>query len=320
MWAAAFCLALAGPCAAQAPQAAGELLASSRPHELAPLRSAPAEPDLTFRKELAEVHLTLTATDERNRTVADLEPGQFTILDDGKPVTTLTDFHRESDLPLDIGLVIDASDSTAAEFAAEKMAAIRFVRGVLRPESDRAFVEEFGTHVAAVQDLTGDRDRLVEAIQGLRPLGLTSLYDAVLVACRDRFALPGPGPVRRAVVLLSDGEDSYSMHGLGDVILAAQQAGVTIYAIAFHPAGRMPPGDRVLTRLTQATGGRYFVIWRPTQLQKAFSEIESELRSAYSISYVLTAGQRDGRYHQLQVRASSKVRIRARSGYLAPEP
>ncbi len=301
------------------PRGAGALLASSRTHELPPLRSTPAETGLTLRKELAEVHLTLTVTDERDRSVNDLQAGQITILDDGKPVTTLTDFRRESDLPLDIGMVIDASDSTEKEFAVEKMAAIGFVRRVLRPESDRAFVEGFGTHVAAVQDLTGDSERLAEAIEDLRPLGLTSLYDAVLVACHDHFAAPGRGPARRALVLLSDGEDSYSMHGLGDAILVAQQAGVTIYAITFHRASAVSRGDRVLARLTQATGGRYFVISRPLQLQNAFARIESELRSHYSISYVLTTGQRDGRYHQLEVRASGKVRIRARSGYQAPE-
>ncbi len=317
-WGAALWLLFAGSSAAQ-DTASGALLASSRPHEVAPLGITSAETALTLRKETAEVHLVVTATDERDRVVTDLAAGQLTILDDGKPVTTITDFRREADLPLDIGVVIDASDSTAKQLASEKAAAVGFLRGVMRPESDRAFVEGFGTRVVLRQELTGDHERLAEAIEKVPPLGLTSLYDAVVVACRDRFAKDGRGAARRALVLLSDGEDSYSLHGLGDSVLAAQQSGVTLYAITFHRASVVTRGDRVLAQLTQATGGRYFVISRPLQLQSAFSKIVAELRSHYSISYVLAAGQRDGRYHRLQVQASGKVKVRTRSGYQAPE-
>lgn len=312
-------LCLASSAAQETGRVAGDLLASSRSRDAAPLRITAADSGLTLRKEFAEVHLMVTATDDRDRAVTDLSARQLTILDDGKPVTSITDFHRESDLPLDIGMVIDASDSTAKQFAVEKRAAAGFLREVMRPESDRAFVEGFGTRVSLVQDLTVDHDRLAEAIANLPTLGLTSLYDAVYLACRDRFAASGPGPVRRVIVLLTDGEDSYSIHGLDDAILAAQQSGVTIYALAFHPASEVSTGDRVLARLTQATGGRYFVISRPPQLRNAFAEMESELRSDYSISYALTAGQRDGRYHLLQVRAAGNVRVRTRGGYLAPQ-
>lgn len=320
LWGAVLGLLFLGSSAAQdAAHEARALLVSDRRLDLAMLSVAAPEAGLALRKEAAEVHLEVTAVDERGRAVTDLTPGQLTILDDGKPVTTITDFRREADLPLEIGVVIDASDSTARQFAREKAAAIGLIRDVMRPQSDRAFVEGFGTRVALVQGVTGDRDRLVRAIEKLPPLGLTSLYDALLVACGERFADSGAAAPRRALVLLSDGEDSYSMHGLGDAILAAQQAGVTIYALTFHRAREVSRGDRVLARLAQATGGRYFVISRPAQLQNAFTKIGSELRSHYSISYALTAGQRDGRYHQLQVQASGKVKIHTRSGYQAPE-
>ena len=297
------------------------LMASTSAYSASPDRApSPEASGITLRKEMAEVHLELTATDAQRRPVATLDASQVTILDEGLPVTTVTDFRRESDLPLDLGILIDASDSVGLQLAMEQQAAIDLARRVLRQDSDRAFVEAFGTKVLLLHGLTGDRDRIAGAIRNLQPLGLTSLYDAIFAACHDRFSAPGVGLVRRAIVLLTDGEDSYSIHGLDEAILSAQSSAVTIYAIALHRASKFPSvGDRVLDRLTEATGGRYFVVSRPRQLQMAFADIESELRSGYSISYALPEHQRDGRYHSLRVQASGNVSIRTRSGYLAPE-
>ncbi len=319
-WAAALGLLLVASVAAQDGfRGADRLLASSQPQGVAPLRVTAAAPDLTLRKDLAEVHLMLTATDQQNRIVTGLALAQLTVWDDGRPVATITDFHRESDLPLDIGIVIDASDSTAKQLAAEKTAAMEFLGRVMRPDTDRAFVEVFGTRMAWLQGFTGDNRLLADAIQRVSPLGLTSLFDAVFLARQDRFAISGPGAVRRILVLFTDGEDSYSLHGLDDAVLAAQQAGVAVYAITFHPVSQTSAGDRWLARLTQATGGRLLVLSRPPDSAKAFAQLAQELRLDYSLSYALPAGHRDGRYHRLQVQASGNVQVRTRSGYLAPE-
>jgi len=312
------CVLIFSAAAAQEDLAGTPTLFASR-RAYTPVPAPQVGGELTLRKEMAEVHLELTAMDAQSRPVTDLTAAQLTILDEGKVVTTITDFRRDSDLALDLGIVIDASDSVGKQLKEEKEAAMGFIRRSIRADSDRAFVEAFGTKVLFLQGPTGDAGLIADVIRNLSPLGLTSLYDAVFLACHDGFEASKRGPVRRSVVLITDGEDSYSIHGLEDAILAAQRSAVTIYAITLHPAGEASVGDRVLGRLTEATGGRHFVISRRSQLQLAFELIESELRSDYSVSYALTDGQRDGRYHRVQVQASGNRKIRTRSGYLAPE-
>lgn len=275
----------------------------------------PADTGFVLRKNVDEIHLTFTVTDKQRHAVFGLERTQIELEDNQLPVNSVVDFRSDHNLPLQLALVIDASGSVQKYFASEQQAALSFVNRVLRPGSDRAFVAAFGNKFAVLDVPTADPVQLARSVAQLHAGGVTALYDA-LMKTYNELARGQRRLSRRAVVLLSDGEDNNSYHALADAMEGALRADIAVYAISLR--GRATRGDDTLRELARTTGGRAFIVRRPEEVGAAFEEIEQELRSQYTITF--RPGERDGRFHrlQVQVRGATGVEVRARAGYWAP--
>jgi VWFA-related protein len=280
----------------------------------------PNSPLITIRKRVDEVNVLFIATDRRGKFVRNLNQKDFSILDDNKPPQAILNFRRETDLPLELGFLVDVSGSVRSRFTFEQEAAVGFLQHVIRPGFDKAFVVGFNSRSQLVQDYTDDTAKLSEGVHRLHAGGGTALYDAIYRACRDKLLRErGDRPVRRAILLLSDGEDNQSDVSRQAAIEMAQRAEVIIYAISTDESGTVQRGDRVLEQLAEATGGRAFFPYKMKDVTKSFVAIEDELRSQYVISYKPADFDADGRYRSIEISAlKNDVHVRARKGYFAP--
>ncbi len=275
----------------------------------------------TFRKQVDEVNVVFTVTDKHGHFVKNLTQNDFRILDDNKPALSIRHFSSETNLPLRVGLLVDASNSIRDRFRFEQEAAIEFLNQIVRPRFDRAFVIGFDTTAEVTQDFTDNSEQLSRGIRILRPGGGTALFDAVYFACRDKLAkAQANGPSRRAIILLSDGEDNQSRVTREEAIEMAQRAEVIIYTISTNVSGVKLRGDKVLERLADATGGRAFFPFKIQDVSNAFAEIQDELRSQYLLAYKPADLKADGRYRSIDIVADNHktLRVRARKGYFAP--
>jgi len=276
---------------------------------------------LTIHKRVDEVNVLFIATDKHGKFVRDLSQADFTILDDHKPPQSILNFRRETDLPLHLGLLIDVSGSVDSRFDFEQNAAISFLRHALRQGFDKAFVVGFNTQSQMPQDYTDNVDLLAAGIHRLHDGGGTALYDAVYRACKEKFLKDRPEhPTRKAIVLVSDGEDNQSEVSRAQAIEMAQRAEVIIYAISTDDSGLILRGDKNLEQLAEATGGRAFFPCKMKDVTHSFAAIEDELRSQYSISYKPADFDADGRYRSIEISALKQgLQVRARKGYFAPQ-
>ena len=285
------------------------------------------EPDqsvLTIKKRVNEVNVLFIATDRHGKFVRDLTEDDFAFLDDNKPPQSISNFRRETDLPLQLGLLIDTSGSVRGRFDFEQEAATSFLQHTLRTNFDKAFVMGFSGRSLVTQDFTDNVTLLSQGIQSLRAGGGTALYDAVYHACRDKLLKDkdkdrGERPRRRAIIIVSDGEDNQSEVSRAQAIEMAQRAEVIIYAISTDDSGLILRGDNVLQALADATGGRAFFPFKMKDIKNSFSAIEDELRSQYVVSYQPADFDDDGRYRSIEITALKKdLQVRARKGYYAP--
>jgi len=275
----------------------------------------------TIRRTVNEVNVVFTVTDKHGRYVKDLKKNDFTVVDDRRPAQEIRSFHNESDLPLLVGLLVDASNSIRDRFKFEQEAAIEFLNQTIRPRYDKAFVVGFDVTPEVTQDFTDDTEALSRGIRALRPGGGTAMYDALYFSCRDKLLKARQsGPVRRAVILLSDGDDNQSHVSREEAIEMAERADVIVYTISTNVAGSRGRGDKVLERIAEATGGRAFFPFQLTDIANVFLEIQDELRSQYALSYRPADFRADGRYHSIEILAQNHkgLRIRSRRGYYAP--
>lgn len=281
-----------------------------------------APPQLeTFRKRVDEVNVVFTVTDKHKRFVKDLSESDFRVLDDGKPPQAVVHFRRETDLPLRVALLVDASSSIRERFQFEQEASIEFFAQIIRPKFDKAAVVGFDSTVEVTQDFTDQTELLGKGVRMLRPGGGTALYDAIYKTCRDKLMTTDPGQaVRRAMVVLSDGVDNQSHATREEAIDMALRAEVVIYAISTNvSAGGDRSGDKVMERIAEATGGRVFFPFHIEDVANYFSEIQAELRSQYAIAYKPSAFAFDGRFRTIDISAlDKKYRVRSRKGYYAP--
>jgi Ca-activated chloride channel family protein len=275
----------------------------------------------TIRRTVNEVNVVFTVTDKHGRYVKDLKENDFSVLDDRKPPRQIRTFHSETDLPLQVGLLIDASNSVRDRFRFEQEAAIEFLNQITRPGYDKAFVIGFDTTPEVTQDFTDNTELLSRGVHALRAGGGTAMYDALYFACRDKLLkAPRTGPIRRAIILLSDGQDNQSRVTREEAIEMAQRADVIVYTISTNVSGIKQSGDKVLERIAEATGGRAFFPFQMTDVANAFAEIQDELRSQYLVAYIPDDFQHDGRYRTIEIMAHQKKQfhVRARRGYYAP--
>ncbi len=276
----------------------------------------------TIRTNVDEVRVIFTVTDKRGRFVKDLVQKDFTVLDDRRPVDKINNFSHQTNLPLRVGLLVDTSTSIRDRFKFEQESAIEFLNDIIRAKFDKAFVMGFDSTAEVTQDFTDDTDLLNRGVRGLRPAGGTAIYDAVYRACRDKLMKESAGTaVRKAIILLSDGEDNQSVVTREEAVEMAQRSEVIIYAISTNTSGLKLRGDKVLERFADATGGRAFFPFKVSDVANAFQEIQDELRSQYAIAYKPANFQADGRYHAIEIAADNKkYKVRARKGYYAPKP
>ncbi len=284
--------------------------------------NAPSDdPVLTIRVPTNEVNVVFTVTDKHGRRITDMKQGDFRVADDNKPPQEIRSFHAETNLPLQVGLLIDASNSVRDRFKFEQESAIEFLNQTIHPHKDQAFVVGFDVTPEITQDFTDNTELLAHGVHELRPGGGTALYDALYYACRERL-LKGPKSttVRRAIILLSDGDDNQSHVTREEAIEMAQRAEAIVYTISTNVSGTKAAGDKVLERIADATGGRPFFPFQIRDVANAFAEIQDELRSQYAIAYKPADFKADGHYRTIEIEANDRknFRVRARRGYYAP--
>jgi Ca-activated chloride channel homolog len=268
-----------------------------------------------------EVNVVFTVTDKHGRRITDLKQNDFRVLDDNKPPDEIRSFHAESNLPLQVGLLIDASNSVRDRFKFEQESAIEFLNQTIQPRKDQAFVIGFDVTPEVTQDFTDNSELLAHGVHALRPGGGTALYDALYYACRDKLLkAPKSITVRRAIILLSDGDDNQSHVTREEAIEMAQRAEAVVYTISTNVSGTPGPGDKVLDRIADATGGRPFHPFQIRDVANAFAEIQDELRSQYAISYKPADFKTDGHYRSIDIEANDRknFRVRSRRGWYAP--
>jgi VWFA-related protein len=271
--------------------------------------------------DVTRVNILFTVTDKKGRFVTDLTKSDFDVVENKKP-QTIQQFTAESDIPLRIAILVDTSNSIRDQFRFEQQAAIRFIQSVLRPKEDRLMLVSFDSAAEMVSDLTSDQKKLEEGIKSMRPGGGTALYDAIYFAAKEKLMMDQPrDKFRRAMVIISDGEDTESRMSRDQALEMAQKADVVIYAISTNITREDKDGDKVLRYLTEETGGQAFFPFKIEDLDQSFENIANELRHQYNIFYRPEPLKTDGLYHQVTVRTKGRkdLIVRARKGYYAPK-
>jgi Ca-activated chloride channel family protein len=284
-----------------------------------PASDAAAAP--VIRVGVNEVNLIFTVTDKHGNYIPNLQQSDFALLDDQKAPAKVNSFRQQINLPLRVGIVIDASTSIRTRFKFEQQAASEFLLQVLKSRSDRAFVMGFDVTPTVTQDWTNNLDGLETGINRLRPGGGTALRDSVYTACRDKLldVSRGQEPVRKAMILLSDGEDNQSRVYLDEAVKMCQRAETIIYAISTNWTPSRGSGDKVLTQMAEATGGQVFFPPSVEEVSNSFHSIEEELRSQYALTYTPADFKYDGSFRPIYLFANDRhYQVRARKGYFAP--
>ncbi len=288
------------------------------------------------------VNLFFNVKDRRGALIPNLTKDSFQVFEDGKP-QTIKYFSAESNQPLTLGLLIDSSASQERVLEDEKIAGAQFLREVLKKD-DLAFVISFDVNVDLLQDYTNDAAMLRHAMNrarinsggaggGLPGLGGgplptsnnprgTLLYDAVYLASNEKLAKEVG---RKAMILLTDGEDQGSQMRIAQAVEAAQKADAICYVIMIADrwfyGGMGYSGDKQMKKLTEETGGRVINAGnKPEKLKEAFDQIAAELRTQYNIGYTPTNNARDGSFRRVEIKPTQKdLKIQARQGYYAPD-
>lgn len=283
---------------------------------------AAAVQEPVFRSDVNVVSVLAAVQTKQGEIVRDLNKDDFTLLENGRP-QTIQYFSRESDLPLTLGLMVDTSGSQQRVMEPERAASFRFLDRVLREDKDKIFIVQFDIGVYVRQKLTSSRRELEESLslvdtQTRKELerfgGGTRLYDSVVKVSRE--ILHGQTG-RKALIMLTDGEDVGSEATLGEAIDAAQRADTLIFSILFSDGGGHG-GSGVLRRMSRETGGRYLEVSKKLGIQQTFDLIQEELRSQYSIGYVSNVPAIAPEFRKIQLSVKTKgLVVRARDRYWA---
>jgi VWFA-related protein len=287
-----------------------------------------------FRKNVNLVNVLFTVKDKHGALIPNLTKDHFDLLDEGKP-QTIKYFSAQSDVPITLGLLIDSSYSMNRTLPEEKVVAGGFLQKVLT-NKDLAFVISFDVSVDLLQDLTSDMHSLRTGMEkarintntvGMSPMGGpgpvptaggqnkgTLLFDAVYLAA-DEILSKQVG--RKAMVIITDGDDVGSKLKLKDSIEAAQRADAVAYVLLITDPG-YPSNSSDMSKLAEQTGGRIINVRGPDKLDKAFAEIAAELRSQYLLGFSPTNPLNDGKFRRLEVKSKDGYKIQARKGYYPP--
>lgn len=304
------------------------------------------EEDEVLKVEAELVNITFTAADKDRRFVTNLKKEDVRILEDGQPQEIFT-FERQIGLPLSLAIVIDTSNSQERTLPEEKRAALSFIEDVVRPNKDEVAVLSFTGETTLEQDLTGSLPRIRRAIErvefvppagyagggvtvGTPPIsgtnqqvaGSTAVWDALWVTS-DEVMRNAPQNTRRAIILLSDGVNTYGSKRINDAVEQALKAEAIIYCIGIGDDFFQGVDEGSLKKIAERTGGRAYFPRDERDLQRAFDQIQEELRSQYLIAYEPTNAKKDGSYRKVEVQITNnqlekqKIKLTHRQGYFA---
>lgn len=298
-----------------------------------PAAQNPPAPQGPIRVDVNLVNLFASVRDGSKRLIPNLPKDAFQVFEDGKE-QQIDFFKAETDLPLTLGILMDTSGSMYTIFGAEQEAASRFLRRVLRPKQDLAMIMTFDTDVDLLADFTADGDRLERAIQRARvsvPAGRvtpgtipggsggTNLYDAIYLACKEKLSRESG---RKALIVLTDAEDTGSKVKLSEALETAQRTDAVIHVLLISARGGFGFGGAnagVGKKLAEETGGRMIEVNNERDLERAFDQISEELRSQYTIGYYPSNAARDGSFRKIKVETKNKdMKVLTRKGYYAP--
>ncbi len=266
------------------------------------------------------VSISFSVLNKKGGLVTDLAQNDFKVLENNMP-QAITNFSRETNLPLNIGMLIDTSNSIREKMRFEQEAAIDFFHTTLRRKRDKGALVTFDSNIQILQDFTDDPDVLTKAVNRLKAGGGTKMFDAIYLVCREKLINEFGG--RNVVLLISDGDDNMSNESLESALEMAQRAKISIYTISTNSSGffgmEAPKNDKILRRLAEETGGRVFYPAKSDELAQSFYEVSQELRSQYSLAYRSTHTIKDGSFRAVKIEAGRRdVRVKARKGYYAP--
>ena len=295
--------------------------------------ATPPPNDDTGAVKTFEVRLPVTVTDKKKKKnlIAGLTRGDFTVFEDGAPqeLTFFTD--EKTNPPVYVGVLMDTSPSAAGKMTFSKEAAKNFIYTVTRIRKDKAAFMTFDNEVNLLQDFTDKLDLLDKAVDKVKKVGSqTALYDAIWQFSDEKLR---NAPGRRVIVVITDGDDTFSRAELRDAIDIAQRTETTVFGISTKAGflGTVPgveagtvkdKGDKLLTQLCEQTGGEAFFTGDMLDLEKAFKKISDELRSQYIITYRPSNQNFDGKERKIEVRFTDKskdgdFKIRTKSSYRA---
>jgi VWFA-related protein len=286
---------------------------------------AVAQETPTFTVGVNVVNILANVMDKHGAIIRDLQQSDFTILEDGRS-QAIRYFARQTDLPLTLGLLVDTSMSQEHVLNAERAASFRFLDRVLREKKDQIFITQFDIAVLTRQPLTSSYKDLNDALSQVdtptrRELENggdrgTLLLDAIVQASKETMAKQQG---RKALILLTDGDDNGSEATLAAAIEAAQRADTLIFSILFSDAGiGHGPGQYILQHLSRETGGGYFEVSKKQNIDQIFDAIQDELRSQYSLGYVSDRPPTIGEFRKIQLKlATPGLTVQARNRYFA---
>jgi len=295
--------------------------------------ASPATIDQEQEKEVVNVRrvrLPITVTDKKGQLVTGLTQNDFQILEDKVPqqIDSFTS-EENNNLPLYVGVLMDTSPSTAGKLKFEQESAMNFIQTVVRPRKDRVLFATFDDQITLRQDFTDRLELLDRAVFAVKATGKqTALYDAIWQFCDEKMR---SAQGRRSLVIITDGDDTYSRADINDAIDIAQRTETTIFAISTKAglsavvpgveAGTIKDqGDKGLERLCAETGGAAFFTGDMLALERSFTKIARELRSQYLITYKSTNNLYDGSYRRVDVKLTSghdNMKPRTKRGYKA---
>lgn len=307
----------------------------------------PEDEEITIDTEV--VNILFTAQDKDRRLLLGLKKEDVIILEDGKPQEVVA-FARQIDLPMSLAILIDTSISQQRTLPEEKAAAISFVESFIRPAKDEVAVVSFTGESTLEQGMTNNLQRLRRAIDkvqfvapagyigggvlapgtppisstGTQVAGSTAIWDSIWVTAEEVLG-PAPEKTRRAIILLSDGYNTYGKKKIDEAVLAAQKAEAVIYSIGIGDNFYDGVDEGALKKISDRTGGRAFFPRDERELRQAFKQIEEEMRSQYLIAYGPNNQLLDGSYRKVEIQltnaelAKQKVKLTHRQGYFARE-
>jgi Ca-activated chloride channel homolog len=330
-----------------APNAAPQARPTPTPVPGQPDEDIPVDGDEVVRVETDLTNILFTAMDKNKRFVTQMSKEDIRVLEDGAPQEIFT-FERQTDRPLSLAILIDTSISEERTLPAEKRAAAAFVDSVVRPEKDEVAVISFTGESTLEQGLTGNIGRIRRALErvefippagyigggigvpGTPPIsgtnqsiaGSTAIWDSIWVTSEDVLSQT-TDKTRRAIILLTDGEDTSSRKKMSEAIDRAVKSDVVIYAIGIGDREQYGINEGALKKVAERTGGRAFFPDDETELRAAFMQIQLELRSQFLVAYSPINKNRDGSFRKVQIEIvnpdmrKQSLRLNYRQGYFA---